>query len=316
MKKAYYYTDDTIWLLRDITREKPASIFDNPYLKMIKTAHDRFGLKVQFNLFYRTDSYYGYDEFSLADVTDAYKEEFKANSDWLKFAFHALEEFPDYPHVNATYDDTKKLFKMIEKEVFRFAGEDSFAYTVCPHWLPLSKDAVRALVDCGVKLLDCTVGDPKEYNGDPASLPYGHAGRLLNNRQPETRVFSRGGRDTAIANSICGYNHYNAEVDAMSNGNDKIMWDSDMGVFFKKYCNTCLNTTPYDELEEECKPLADLDYIGICNHEQYFYADYFAYQPDHAEKLFKMCEILKGYGFEFVCGEELLKGEKVEWHFE
>lgn len=316
MKKAYYYTDDTIWLLRDITREKPASIFDNPYLKMVKTAHDRYGLKVQFNLFYRTDSYYGYDEFSLADVTDAYKEEFKANSDWLKFAFHALEEFPDYPHVNATYDDTKKLFKMIEKEVFRFAGEDSFAYTVCPHWLPMSREAVRALVDCGVKLIDATAGDPKEYNGDPASLPYGHAGRLLNNRQPETRVFSRGGRDIAIANSICGYNHYTAAVDEMSNGNDKIMWDSEMGVFFKRYCSTCLNTTPYEELEEECKPLADYDYIGICNHEQYFYADYFAYQPDQPDKLFKLCEILTGYGFRFICGEELLNGEKVDWHFE
>ena len=316
MKKAYFYIDDTIWVLRDITRQKPKTIFDNPFMNMLKTAHDRYGLKVQLNLFYRTDSYYGYDEFSLADVTDAYKKEFEENSNWIKFAFHAMEEFPDYPHVNATYDDTKKLFKMIEKEVFRFAGENSFAYTVCPHWLPLSKDAVRALRDCGVKLLDCTVGDPRPYNGIPESLPYGHAQRLLNNRQPETRVFSRGGRDVAINNSICGYNHITSAVDEVICGTDKILWDNEIGVFFKRYCNACLNLTPYDEIQEEYGKLSGLDLVGICDHEQYFYSDYFAYQPDHAEKLYKMCEVLKGDGFNFICGEEILSGTKVDWSFE
>ena len=138
MKKAYFYIDDTLWVLRDLTRQKPAQLFDNPFMDMLKQAHDRYGLKVQLNLFYRTDSFYGYDEFCLADVTDAYKAEFSANADWLKFAFHAMEEFPDYPHVNATYEDTKLLFSRIEKEVFRFAGEQSFSYTVCPHWLPMS----------------------------------------------------------------------------------------------------------------------------------------------------------------------------------
>ena len=152
MKKAYFYIDDTLWVLRDITRQKPATLFDNPFMKMLKTAHDKYGLKVQLNLFYRTDSFYGYDMFSLADVTDAYKAEFEANSDWLKMAFHAFEEFPDYPHVNASYEDT-------------------------------------------------------------TSLPYGHAARLLQNRQPETKVFSRGGRDTAIDNSICAYNHIDQKTD-------------------------------------------------------------------------------------------------------
>lgn len=316
MKKAYFYIDDTIWVLRDITRQKPKTLFENSFMKMLKKAHDEHGLKVQLNLFYRTDSFYGYDEFSLHDVTDAYKSEFEENSDWLKFAFHAMEEFPDYPHVNATYDDTKKLFKMIENEVFRFAGEKSFAYTVCPHWVPMSKDAVRALVDCGVKLIDCTAGDTKEYNGDPETLPYGHSFRLLNNRQPETRLFSRGGRNTAISSSICGYNHLSAEELDKTNGTDKILWNNEMGVFFKKFCNTGVNLTPYDEMEEEYEKICKFDYIGICDHEQYFYPDYFAYQPDYADKIYKMCEIAKRNGFEFVCGEELLNGEKLDWKYE
>lgn len=307
MKIAYFYIDDTIWVLRDITRQKPKTLFDNPFINMLKTAHDKYNLKVQLNLFYRTDSFYGYDEFSLVDVTDTYKEEFIANSNWLKFAFHAFEEFPDYPHVNATYDDTKKLFGMIEKEVFRFAGKDSFSYTVCPHWVPMSKMAVHALADCGVKLLDCTVGEVTEYNGDPFSLPYGHALRLLNNRQPETMLFTRGGRDTAISRSICGYNHLLPKDNKPISTNCGTLHNDEFNIELKRFCTTCLNTTPYDELENEFATITDYEYIGICDHEQYFYPDYLAYQSDYADKIYKMCEILTREGYHFINGAEILK---------
>lgn len=307
MKKAYFYIDDTIWVLRDITRQRPASLFDNPFLKMLKTAHDNYGLKVQLNIFYRTDSFYGYDEFSLADVTNAYKTEFQANSDWLKFAFHALEEFPDYPHVNASYNDTYRLFKKIEKEVFRFAGENSFAYTVCPHWVPVSKEGVRALSDCGVKLLDVTAGDITEYNGDPNSLPYGHAARLLQNRQPETKCFLRGGRDVAINRSICAYNHIDTKALTETRNNLKTIYNEEFGIHFKRYCSSCINLVPYEEVADTFKALSSNEYVGICDHEEYFYSDYYAYQPDYADKIYKMCEILTEAGFEFICGEEILK---------
>ena len=138
MKKAYFYIDDTIWVLRDITRQKPKTLFDNPFMNMLKTAHDRYGVKTQLNLFYRTDYFYGNDEFTLADVTDAYKAEFEASSDWLKMAFHAKQEFPVYPHINATYEDIRDIFQNIEKEVIRFAGEKTFTYAINTHWLPVS----------------------------------------------------------------------------------------------------------------------------------------------------------------------------------
>ena len=59
MKKAYFFIDDTIWVFRDLTRKRPASLFDNPFMKMLKGAHDKYGMKVQLNVFYRTDTYYG-----------------------------------------------------------------------------------------------------------------------------------------------------------------------------------------------------------------------------------------------------------------
>lgn len=309
MKKAYFAIDDVIWVLRDLTRQKPASLFDNPFMKMLKDAHDRYGVKTQLNLFYRTDYAYGYDEFTLADMTDAYKAEWKDASDWLKLAFHSLEEFPDYPHINASYEDTWNLFKKIEGEVFRFAGEDSFAYGLGLHWNPISKAGTKALADCGTKLLLATAGgDVRDFDGDPSSLPYGHAFRLLQNRQPETKMFTRGGRDLSIADSICGYNHLLESDPAASLLTPDLHWDEETGLYMKGILDAItLNLTPYEELEEEFSPCLQRECCFVATHEQYFYEDYCAYQPDYADKIFKMGEILKNNGFAFIFIEELVQ---------
>ena len=111
-KIAFFFIDDVIWVFRDIARQKPASLFDTPFMKMLKENHDEFGLTVQLNIFYRTDFFYGNDEFTLADMPDTYKPEFEANSDWLKLAFHAKQEFPDYPYVNGEYEYVKKDYNI------------------------------------------------------------------------------------------------------------------------------------------------------------------------------------------------------------
>ena len=119
-KRASFFIDDTIWCFRDLTRLRPKSMFDNPFFAPLKECHEKFGLKLQLNIFYRTDFFYGLDEFTLADMTDAYKAEWQANKDWLKLGFHSLQEFPDYPWINIDYGDVKKLFGMIRGEVERF----------------------------------------------------------------------------------------------------------------------------------------------------------------------------------------------------
>ena len=50
-KKTYFYIDDVVWLFRDLTRQKPKSVFDNPFMKVLKEMHEKYGLKVQLNLF-------------------------------------------------------------------------------------------------------------------------------------------------------------------------------------------------------------------------------------------------------------------------
>ena len=49
MDKKYFFSfiDDAIWIFRDLTRQRPASLFDHPFFAILKNAHDRWGLKTQ-----------------------------------------------------------------------------------------------------------------------------------------------------------------------------------------------------------------------------------------------------------------------------
>lgn len=306
-KKTYFYIDDVIWVLRDLTAQRPASIFDNPFIAALKKAHDKYGMKVQLNIFCRTDFFYGGSEFTLADMTDAYKKEWSDNCHWLKFGFHAKQEFPDYPYINASYEDVKADFDYTYNNVKRFAGECCFAYGTCTHWLPMSKAGCRALYDGGIKVMSVSYGERSEYNGDPSSLPYGHSFRLLQNRQPETKLFTRVSLNTAITKSICGYNHLPESIGETTIYSVKSYLDEETGMRFKRFCNgPCLNLSELDNLENEFAPLLDKEYIGYATHEQYFYPEYFAYQTDYVEKLLQAAEILSKNGYEYVFAEDLV----------
>ncbi|MBR2022001.1 MAG: hypothetical protein IJ939_06140, partial [Clostridia bacterium] len=66
-----------------------------------------------------------------------------------------------------------------------------------------------------------------------------------------------------------------------------------------------LNLIPLDILEDELTKFTSQEYLSIGNHEQYYYSDYFAYQPDYAQKIYTMGKIMKENGFEFIFAEDL-----------
>lgn len=304
-KKAFLYIDDIIWTFRDLTRQRPKSMFDLPFLAMLKEAHEKYGMKVQLNVFYRMDAYYGNDEFTLKEVTDAYKNEWESASDWLKLGFHSKQEFPDYPYVNADYEQVKSDLDTIKGEIIRFAGEKSFATAVVPHWMPISKDGCRALRDGGIKLICVSTGETRPFNGDPASLPYGHYARLIFNRKPETVVYYRNTLDKAINNSLCAYNHV-PDIGNTLRTTDVIK-NEELGIYFKKFCNgPVLNLSKKENLIEELQPALSGEYMCAATHEQYFYPEYFSYQPDYADKLYMYCEQAQKNGFEFIHVQELV----------
>lgn len=150
-KRAYFYVDDVILCLKDLTKEKPLSLFDNSFFKGLKDAHEKYGVKVQLNLFYSQK------DFSLADVTDAYKEEFASNSDWLKFGFCAKQEGTSY--ISADYETVKNDFTLVRNEVLRFATNKNFTFGTSVLGTGVSQEGCKALKDCGVKILNAISTD-------------------------------------------------------------------------------------------------------------------------------------------------------------
>lgn len=300
---AAMYIDDVIWIFRDLTRQRPRSMFDHPFLGALKEAHERYGLKVQLNCFYRTDFFYGMDEFSLADMTDAYRGEWQASKDWLRLGFHSYQEFPDYPFVNADYGDVAAVFDRIHGEVLRFAGEGAFTYALVGHWLPISKDGCRALKDRGVKLVACTDGSRFAYTGDRSALPYGHAFRVENNRKPETALFRRTAYDAALLSSVSAYNHLMADQAGETCGTFSYVYDRDVGIGFKRFRNgPMLNLCTPSVVRDEMSAVLGRELLVFADHEQYFHRHYFAYQPDYVEKIFIAAEMAAeaNYVFAFI----------------
>ena len=305
-KLAHFFIDDTIWCLRDLARQKPKSIYDIPFFKMLKNGHDDYGMTVQLNLFYRTDFFYGNDEFTLKEVPDTYKDEFKSAKSWLRFAFHAKQEFPDYPYVNATYGDVKNNYEAITNEIKRLAGEECLASAIVTHWLPMSKEGCRALADCGAKFISCSSGNRTNFSGDASVLPYGHAARLMQNRQPETMLFTRDINDEKIACSLCAHNHIDqSQYDEIKTKNASIL-DKETGLMFKEMgYGPCLNLYDQEGIKKRLAELNGCEFIGTGVHEQYFYSDYYNHIPDYDERYYLLGKILKEYGYRFITADEM-----------
>jgi len=304
-RKAAMYIDDVVWIFRDLTRQRPKSMFDHPFLAGLREAHEKYGLKLQLNCFYRTDFFYGIDEFSLADMTDAYKSEWQASKDWLKLGYHAYQEFPDYPTVNAEYVDVATVFDRIYGEIRRFAGEGVFPYALVGHWLPMSREGCRALKDRGIKLVACTDGARYAYEGDRSVLPYGHGLRIENNRKPEAALFTRSAYDPAILSSLCSYNHLMTDQADRTCGTFEHVFDRGLGIGFKRFRNgPMLNLCTPEQVREGMKAESAREFVCIGDHEQYFYKDYLAYQPDYMEKVLLAARLAKEDGREFIFIED------------
>ncbi len=132
---AHFSIDDVLEPLQDITvnREKYASIFENDFFAFLKELHDEYGICVTCNLFYRS-----HPEFTLADVTDAFKDEFQANASWLRFSWHGRNGFERYtdPSLNG---EAVASYEAVNGEICRFAGKESLSTFIRPSFFSGNK---------------------------------------------------------------------------------------------------------------------------------------------------------------------------------
>ena len=150
-KKYRFSLDDNIWFLQNLTenKDKYESMFEDPYLALLKTMHEKYGTKFHVNIYYETPRHGG---FNLSQMTDKFKPEWKANSDWLRLSFHANADQPFRPYSHVSYDKMYFEAGRVNNEIIRFAGEEAFAKTVTTlHFADCSVEGARALKDLGYK---------------------------------------------------------------------------------------------------------------------------------------------------------------------
>jgi len=167
---------------------------------------------------------------------------------------------------------------------------------------------VRALKDCGVKVMECSVGPRYRYDGDRNRLPYGHGMKIEQNRKPEVGFYWRDSRNADIAASVCSYNHISTDQAAKTELSFCYLRDKATGMNFKHmFCDApCLNLCTPETLKADTAKVIGRDYLIFSDHEQYFYKDYLAYQPDYAEKIRIMSKMMVDDGRRFALMEELV----------
>ena len=314
MRKTYYfYIDDVIFLFRDLCQKPPKQLFDHPFLAMLKDLHERYGMKVQLNCFGQTLYSHGtFQPYTIDQTPDTYRDEWIANSDWLKLAFHARKEFPDYPYIDATYEQMKEDYTYIRDEIIRFAGKETFTSTTNIHWVPASYAASKALVDCGVKILGTTVGDvfPKDF--DLSKLPAAMYERLMQNRTEETSwIYGkvRNFGDEPLPD-IKGFNHMTTEEHEITRGEARLLYCEELGCHYVDFNSDglILNNSTIQEIEQILDHAISekLIHVGFGTHEQYFYSGYSMYRYNYAEQIETAVRKMTENGFESIFYEEYL----------
>lgn len=122
---------------------------------MYRRLHKEFDLKIQLNLFYRMEN------FDLSQMNDAYYEEWKESSDWLKLSFHS--DFENVrPYEDSGYDVVYGDCKRVHDQIIRFASPEALANTTTIHYCLLTEAGLIAMRDNGVWGLLGLFGDKEK----------------------------------------------------------------------------------------------------------------------------------------------------------
>lgn len=132
--------DDTILLFKDIADSKPSSIFDNSTLRWYKELHDKYGVVISCYVYFEDTG------FDLTQFPSIYKEEFIANSDWLRFGFHTVNGSTNYEAGDIKADYVKTI-----DELERIVGKNSIDNVIRLQMFQGSYEAVKELRELDIE---------------------------------------------------------------------------------------------------------------------------------------------------------------------
>lgn len=258
--KTYRFgVDDVIRCFQNIYehQDEYKSIFDDPFLAIYKELHEKYGTYVHMHIYYETDD----KKFNLSMFPDKYKDEFIANGEWLKFTFHANADHPDSPYKNATYEQVMREGRLVEKEILRFAGKEVTSNITSQHWANSNLWATRAFRNLGFRCIDGYF--TFDENGDP-------------------------------------YVSYYLDKEQTKHVFDRDFWvDNKEDIIFVKD-DIVINEVDLDKIDgymEDISSRQNNCFHYLLIHEQYFYEDYFMYEPDYKERIFRTVDWCHNHGY-------------------
>ena len=255
MKRFCFTVDDNLRFLKELTEKTPQSIFDHPYLALYRRLHEEYGLKIQLNLFYEMK------DFDLSMMTDRYREEFSANADWLKLAFHSHAENPAYPYSEATAEQILEDCIRVHREIIRFAGPASISNSTTTHFGSGNRECVRALRALGYTSL---------------------TGYFL----------VREGKSWVS---------YYTPVDVCDHVSERDFWyDDEEDMLFGRIDRVTNIGSLEDVMRDVADTVAHPHrggFVSVMIHEQYFYQDYKCHLPDFEARILEPCRYLYEHGY-------------------
>ena len=261
LQKGYRLSvDDNIRFLENISKHPEyTSIFDDPYLKMHRELHEKYGTKTHFNLFFQSED----GGFNLTQMPDKYKAEWAANADWIRLSFHSKAEFPDWPYLTAGYDEVYRDCQQVHNEILRFAGPEVLGPVTTIHYAELTREGARALKDLGIEML---LGD----------FSYNSEGERYLDYYLDAEQFEQ-------VRTHCFYRDE----------------ESDMQFCCCDIVLDCFNPEAIGpELDRQAALYPNRRFIDILIHEQYFYPDYKNHRPYYRQLIETGIEWCMAQGYE------------------
>lgn len=174
---AHISFDDVVYCLHDITINESiyTSIFENAFFAVLKNLHDAYGAK--FSLFvFLSDATTGEyaTNWTLANTTTKFKNEFSKNASWLKFGLHMSTKNGNYGSASAAtaLDD----YSSFVSSVMNFASIDNIDRLPRLANFAGSLDALKAMRDADMGIVGAlTAYDSRNsyyLSSDESSMSY------------------------------------------------------------------------------------------------------------------------------------------------
>jgi hypothetical protein len=209
--------------------------------------------------------------FNLSMMTDKFKAEWQANSDWLKLNFHAKADQPDRPYIDTDYDRIYNDCKKVMDEIVRFAGKETLSAETTIHWGACTYEGTKAVRDLGIKSL---AGYFVLEGGKPV-VSYFYPKYLTD--YLTTRDF-----------------WYDTELDILYCKIDRVL-----NLHTADECIELLNQMNISKTRS--------GFIELMMHEEYFYTDCTLYEEDFEDRVLEPCRWVYEKGYKGIFLDETRK---------